>query len=218
METNQSDGVTSESQDISNVESHEENQEENGSADDDKSGDKVDYKTFKKLLSQRKADQERIRELTKAQKELSDIKERQRQNEEAKLRKQGEFEKLLESEREKTKKLLEENETYKKTEETNMKLHALFSNLDGHVDKKYWGHFRLDNVIIDPTSGEVDETSVANEIERFKKEHPILIGGHERRDMPNDQPRGSKLTYDAWLKLPPKEMKKRRFELMKGAR
>jgi DNA repair exonuclease SbcCD ATPase subunit len=96
------------------------------------------------------------------------------------------------------------------------KLAAFLDTIADTVPQKYWGHIDLEAIAVNPDSGVVDPTTVAKEVERFKKEYPELIHKRKTTGQPSDAPKGgsTKLSREEWLALPLKEMKARAKEVL----
>ncbi len=132
-----------------------------------------------------------------------------------KLEKDGEYQKLLEAERKEREKLAAQLAQATEREQARAKLTAFVSTIEHKIPKNYLGLVDLDEIAIDPDTGEVDGTSVAAYVDKFKTTYPEILVGANRRSMPNEAPPGgAKLTYEQWLTLPTEEMKRRRKEVM----
>jgi len=164
--------------------------------------DSVAYETHVKLLKEKKKLQEELDATQKA------IKER----EEADLRAKEDFKKIAELRETEAKELREKLTTVEARERNGMKLDAFLSSLDGAVDKRFWGHIPLDQIVVDPESGEPDPMSVTKVVEWFRKEYFDIIKKPGQATVPNTAPQGSagngKITRAAWLALDHKEMSK----------
>lgn len=167
--------------------------------------DLVSEEWRKRILSEKKKVQEE-RDLLRAEKE-----ERERKDLEAK----GEYQKLLElakAEADAAKNRLREIEEERLQ---GKKAAALLKALDNSLPDKFYGFLNLDDVIIDPSTGEINQLSVTKAAEQFKTNYPELLIKRDGPRLPNNAPQGAgKLTREEWLKLPVDEMKKRRKELV----
>lgn len=163
--------------------------------------DSVAYETHQKLLGEKKRVQADLDVLLKAQEE----------RERKELESKGEYQKLLENERKKA----EEADTKFKSLQSEMiqgrKGNAILKALDHGVDPKFFAFLPLDQVLLDPDTGEINQTSVAKAAENFRKDFPELLKGKNGPQLPNAAPQGSALTIsrDEWEKLKTSnEMKK----------
>jgi len=172
--------------------------------------DLVAYETYQKAVDEAKKAKERARKLE------ADAKER----EEADLRAKEDYKKIAELREQEAKAAKEELALVKAREQNAVKLDAFLSTLDGKVDRKFWGHINLSQILIDPETGDVDQMSVAKEVDRFRKEYFEIIQKPGQNQLPNaaPQPGGVQqyIAYDEWKKLPLKEQKARYAEMREG--
>jgi predicted nuclease with TOPRIM domain len=176
--------------------------------------DQVSYDTHRKLLGEKKKLQT---EFEKLNSKLKEVENAERERVEKELREKEDYKKLLEL---KDKELAEKAKVLQEIEEqkvNSMKLSSILKNLGGEVDNKYWIHFDLDKVVIDPATKAVDPLSVSKVVEEFKKTYPEIIKTPDKKAMPNNFPAGGSadITYDEWLRLPAKEMKARLKDVIK---
>lgn len=183
-----------------------------GSSPDLKEGDKVDYRSYQKVLDEKK----RVADENAALKrtiEAKDAAERERQA--ADLKAKEDYKALAElREKENTElkgKLAERDTMFSEAE----KLSAFTRLLGGHIQPQYLGLVNTAEIIIDPATGKVDEGSVALAVKNFRAKYPEVIST-KKGALPAGAPAGSggSLTYEAWLKLPAKEMVERRNEVV----
>lgn len=164
--------------------------------------DTVAYETHVKLLKEKK----------KLQEEYDAIQKQNRDREEADLRLKEDFKKIAELREAEAAELRSKLTTVEARERNAIKLDAFLSSLDGSVDKRFWGHIPLDQIIVDPESGEPDPMSVTKVVEAFRKEYYDIIKKPGQPTVPNTAPQGApgsgKITRAAWLTLDHKEMVK----------
>jgi len=156
---------------------------------------------YRKLLEEKKSAQSQLDEL------LKEKEEKQRKD----LEKRGEYQKLLEIERKRADDALGKLSQVEAQRAEAKKMRAILRALDNGLDEKYFGFLPTDSVAIDPDTGEVNETSVVQAAEAFKKQYPEILRPKAGVKMPSDAPKGNAadtISHDAWLKLPLKEMKK----------
>ena len=180
-----------------------------GEASGDQETGEVSYSTYKKTLSQLKNLQEKYKEqgLT-----LNSFVEKEQQLEQKRLEEQGEYKKLLDLERQKLSQYEQERDSYKNKLITAHKLNAFNEKLPSKIaNPKYYSHVPVDDILIDPETGLVDDSSVDSVVSSFIKEHPTLLET-KSNPMPSDAP-GTKstLTHAEWLKLPSLKEKKARM-------
>lgn len=134
----------------------------------------VKRESHQKLLAEKKRLAEQMAEKDA---QLAKFEADQRQREEDDLQAKEDFKTMLEN---RDKELAET-----KSELTNLKTHfsesrkldAVLSTMQKPLPKKYWGLIPLDEVAIDPTTGNPDEMSVTNVVEKFKETYPEVIAG-----------------------------------------
>jgi hypothetical protein len=168
--------------------------------------DTVAYETYRRVLGEKKKEQEKREALEKQIKEY----------EEKSLLEQNKFKEAYES----TKKLLDDTNKRlvdienQKTE--SLKFASFLESLNGKLDRKYWNLVDLSNIIIDPATGQVDANSINNVVASFKKTYPEVIQKPNQANLPNSAPQsnpeGQVITRSNWLKLPVADMKKWRPE------
>lgn len=185
-----------------------------GTEDAGEKKDFVQYETYSRVLSQHKKTKSENEQLAA---ELEAYKRKERELEEKRLSEQGEYKKLLEM----TRKQLADEESKRLEYATQLldqhRLNAIKERLPGKIKRpEYLSFIDVSKVAIDPETGMVDERSVVEVVDGFVKEHGFLIERQGTRDLPYNAPGSgqSELTYEQWLKLPLKEQKARRKEVM----
>ena len=176
--------------------------------------EKVSRKELEKLLRQRKADQEKNRELSL---KLEAIEREKQELEQKKLEEEGNWRELYESKNKTLAEMQNEVKSYKtKLEETektflsSAKLAAVIEKLPAKISKKeYYNFIDVDSVLIDPETGDFDEASISNVANDFVKEHSRLLDFTNSKKLPNDAPHGNdSLSRETWLKMSPKDQRK----------
>lgn len=161
----------------------------------------VSYETHRKLLGEKKKVQEErdAFALEKAEREKKLMEER------------GEFQKLAElakTEVDSLKAKLQEVESGRLAAK---KANALLKALDHGIPEKFYGFLPMDEVLVDPETGEVNAMSVAKAADNFRKNFPELIVSKTNAKFPNNAPQGSAvstISREEWLKLDHLEMVK----------
>lgn len=154
-------------------------------ASEEKPTNTIAYETHKKLLNQRKGDQEKIRNM---EQQLTEFMNAQKQTEEQKLLEQGKLQELVELKEKELQEARQENSAYKSDFDKAMKLSAFREKLGGTVDHNdYYKFVNTDKIILDPEAG-VDEESVEAVVNQFKQEHYKLYTPKVSKSLPNDAP------------------------------
>lgn len=194
-------------------------QESSGSAEANQSQDKVAYETYQKLLGEKKS---RDAQLAEYQKRFDEIEAKRKADAEAKLKEKEDFASLLKLREEELNELKDRlnakdselGET-KRTIENGIKLQTFLGALEGNVDRKFWNMIDLDSIVIDPTSGTPDPTSIKRTADLFAKTYPELIRKNQTARTPDSAASGAQgLSYEQWLKLPVEEMKRRQKDII----
>ena len=178
--------------------------------------DFVQYETYSRVLSQHKKSQAEA-EAVKAR--LAEYEAREKEREEKRLAEEGNYKQLLENER----KARAEEEAKRKDYERKLidghKLNAVLEKLPGKIKRpEYYSFIDTDKIIIDPSTGEIDERSLEIVKSEFLQNHGSLLERASGTGLPYNAPttQSGGLTYDQWLQLPLKEQKTRRKEVMEN--
>lgn len=148
----------------------------------------INYDTHKKLLNQRKSDQEKMRNM---EQQLNEFMQAQKANEENKLKEQGKFQELVIEREKEIADLKNENINYKTSFDKAVKLSAFREQLGGTVDNSsYYDFVNVDEIVLDPDTGVVDNSSVESVVNQFKQTHSKLYTPKVSKALPNDAPRG----------------------------
>lgn len=195
---------------------HLENLNENSQENLDQAKDTVKYDTYSRVLGKLKkteAEREEMRSKIQA------YEQKERELEEKRLTEQGEYKKLLELERKKRIEEESKRTQYEKDLLDAHKLNALKEKLPGKVKRnEYYNFVDLDKIVIDPSTGHIDETSLQEVADHFVNEHGSLIERKGSVGLPQNAARDGMqtLSYEQWLTLPLKEQKARRKEVMEN--
>jgi len=146
----------------------------------------ISYSTHKRLLSQRKSDQEKMRDL---EKQLETINTETKSNADAELEKQGEYKKLLETRNAELDKARGDNSLLA-TELTNTwKKQAFFGKLKGKLRKPEYEKFvDYSNIALDPETKLVDDESVNLAVNSFMDNYADLLETTSVRTLPANAP------------------------------
>lgn len=159
------------------------------------------------LLSEKKNVSEKLKTFEQSAKEKQDLELKAKEDYKALVE-------LRDSELLTTKKELEAERFQR---QQGQKLDAFLSVVEGKIDQKYWSMIDLEQVKINPDSKAIDQMSVSQAVDAFKKTYPELIKtGISQFTPPNAPANGEALTYEKWLTLPLKEQKARYLEMKKN--
>lgn len=170
----------------------------------------VSYETYTKVLDEAKAAKAKVKE----------YEDNFNRTKEEKLKADGDWKGLLESRETKIKELEQvNNELSSKHHSLNeritdsKKLSSILGKLEGNLDQKYFGLIDLNDVKINPETGEIDDMSASAVAERFKVEYPETIRKVFNPKSMGEGKNGSDningvISRDAWLKLSYQDQKK----------
>lgn len=140
---------------------------------DSSTDDTVAYDTHRKLLSQRKKDQERLAEF---EAELDKYREAERKREQEKLEARGEYEKILTSYKEENERLKNQMEEGKRRSIESAKLQAFVNSLPGKLrNQQYLAFVNTSEIAVDPETNTVDDISLKRAVDDFLRDHGALI-------------------------------------------
>lgn len=176
--------------------------------------DVVDYATHKKLLDQRKSDQNKLREL---ETKLADFDKKQKDLEESEAKSKGDWKTLVEARDAKIAELSKLNQdlsgelTGVKGQITDAKkLSAFEKKLGGKLkQEEYYEFVDLDKIAVDPETGKIDDASLAAYTNDFSTKFKDLISFGKGKLPDEAGKRAGQLTYEEWLKLPVAEKRAR---------
>lgn len=171
--------------------------------------DGLSLEKHQKLLDEKKKEKARADALAARLKEYED-KEKLKEEEDAKKR--GDFETILKSREEEIAKLKSEVTSYRDTITYSQKMNAVLDAVGTKVEDKWLKLIDADKVVINPSTGEIDQASVNKLVENLKKDWPEMIR-MKHGALPSDAPKGNdagSIKRSEWEKLPTKEMRKYR--------
>jgi len=170
----------------------------------------VSYETYTKVLDEAKAAKAKVKE----------YEDNFNRTKEEKLKADGDWKGLLESRESRIKELeLANSEISTKHNSLSeritdsKKLSSILGKLEGNLDQKYYGLIDLNDVKINPETGEIDDMSASAVAERFKVEYPETIRKIFNPKSMGEGKNGTDningvISRDAWLKLSYQEQKK----------
>jgi hypothetical protein len=178
--------------------------------------DMVSYETHRKLLGEKKRLQDEAQALKAKLEEKLKAEQEQQEKE---MKDKEEWKKLVEirdKELTETKSKLTE---YQQGIRNSKKASAFLGELAKRnisVRSSYYDLIDVDQIAVDPSTEEIDLSSVKKYADAWVTDHfELAKATSSSSKLPNNAPQGngSQLTYDEWLKLPPSEMKKRYKEM-----
>lgn len=135
--------------------------------------DKVAYDTHRKLLSQRKKDQEKLAAI---EAELESYRAEEQKRELKKLEDKGEYEKILSSYKEENSRLKNQIDEGKRRSVESAKLQAFVNSLPGKLrNQQYLAFVDTNEIAVDPETNTVDEVSLKRTVDDFLRDHSSLI-------------------------------------------
>lgn len=163
----------------------------------------VSYDTHRRVLDEKK----------RIQAELEQFRKEKSEREQKELEAKGEYQKMLENERAERAKAEAKLKQVEEQETGRRKLGAILSAVGGKIDSKFFGLVPIEDVAVDPDSGEIDAMSVTKAVEKLKATYPEIIKGTGGPKLPGQQPgsksgQPEKIARSAWLRLSSAEMKK----------
>lgn len=192
----------------------------------DNSKDVVSHESHKKLLAQRKADQEKLKAMQARLQDLeskeADLAKKEADLAEQKLKDEGNWKALLEAREvraakleEQVKTLAEVNKGYEDKFTNAVKLNAFKDAIGGTLRKnEYYSFVDTNKIALDPETGVVDDKSLKLYANDFVNQFKELINFKSAVKLPNEAGDHSEggLSYEDWVKLAqtnPSEAKKR---------
>lgn len=185
--------------------------DQNDNPSGDQVEDKVSHETYKKLLAQRKADQEKLKTLSaqfeETKKALDLIKEKEKEVMEEKAKGQGDYKALVENRENEIKTLKEQLEQFKSEKENlehsfidMVKLSAFNEALGGKIKhKKFYSLVELDKIAIDPETKRVDASTLKDYVKNFTTEFKDIIEFKDAKMNENAASRGQGYSYEDYL-------------------
>ena len=178
------------------------NHEASSQTGNESSSDFVARETYLKSLNQEKNVRNRLRT---TEEELQKLRDENKKFVEEKLYSEGEKDKLLEIRTKERDEYRNKYENLSTDVVEGEKISAFLDKLPGRLaNKEYYNFIPTKDIVIDPTTGEIDESSLTEAVNQFSKKHSMLITPLNGRKLPNDAANSAStdLSYEAWLKLP----------------
>lgn len=168
--------------------------------------DSVSYETHRKLLAEKKKRDEEVR---LKDEQLVALQRKEKEREENDLKEKENFKKLVEI---RDKELADERAKYNglnTTIQESVKFNSFLEALPGQIDRKFWKMVDTSGIVIDPSTGEPDPTSVKAAADKFQAEFSELIQVGGKAKLPNNeagQYQGA-MNDDVWNKMSAKDKK-----------
>ena len=160
-----------------------------GSAKTEEEVKEVSFSTHKRLLGEKKKAVNRISEL---EQRLASYELQNKEQEEKEQEAQGQWQTLKSSYQESMSKMESQLQAYKQRDTDAQKLNALNKFLPAKPKKsEYYSFVELDDIILDPTTGKVDEDSAKIVAQNFAENFGDLLGTTNNAKIPQHQANGS---------------------------
>lgn len=144
----------------------------------------ISVSAYKKLLTQRKNDQEKMRSL---QESIDSFTQEKSAQEEAKLEADGEFKKINEMLKAELSQTKEDNQLLATAIQNTKKKQAFYSKLDGKLESvAYEAFIDLESIAINPETQDVDSQSVEMVVKNFLSEHGKLVEPKNAKTIPGN--------------------------------
>lgn len=183
-------------------------------------GETVPRDAFRKVLAQRKRDQEEknsaLVKLREYEQKLSAFEEKENLKRDEELKNRGEFEKILKSREEEILKYKQRETEIQRELQLEHSRQAFLSLLPGKLANPEYINLIPVNQVKYDASGDIDMKNLESLVENWKKSHFRLIDmPGSTAQLPNHSAERKKgLTHAEWLKLPIKEKKMRIGEVI----
>lgn len=174
-----------------------------GGDDDSSKSSEALEKHAQKLLDEKRKATERAKA---AEQELALLRQKEREREDQELEKQKNFEALLKKQKEETAAERAKREALENQVVEAIKSNAFRKVLGAQVDDKYKSTIDLSKIAIDPETGEVDQMSVAQYVEDYRKTYPEIIKVPGQNRMQSNEPKGEpsrKMSHAEWVAMKP---------------
>lgn len=165
------------------------------SGDDDKKS--VAYETHVKLLGEKKRLAER---LAAQESDLEKFRAAEKERETKELEAAKNYDQIQKNLKEELAKKDEQLKLVHTERVQARKLDAFIKTLGASLEQKYWGLVDIDQIAIDPATGQIDDMSVSKYVDAYRKTYPETIRT-QAPGMPSKAPEGSpqgKLTVEQW--------------------
>jgi hypothetical protein len=191
------------------------NGDASGKPDESNEDKRPSYESHQKLLSEKKAIQDKAKRLEEENAEFkrkhSELDRKNQDDERKKLEDKEQFKDLYTKTREELAAKDEKISSLLKAQVDARKMSSFLDAIKGDIPRQYWGLVDIDKIALD--GDKVDEFSVQKYVEDFRTTYKDIIKPIDNRRMPSDSPpaddSASNLTYDQWLKLSAKDKEKK---------
>jgi len=172
-------------------------------ADETPKGDTVKYESYRKVVGQNKRIAD---ENATLREQLEKIEADRKAASEAKLVEQNEWKTLAEQRAEEAKAAREEANQLKSQQVNARKLDAVLKK--ANVKRKFWNMVDLDAVILNPETGDVEDSTILKEVERLSREFPEVLESANGPKLDNSAPipnTNGSLTIEKYAQMTAKE-------------
>ena len=150
--------------------------------------DSVKYETYRQVLSEKKKRDEQLSELNQ---KLQSLEQANKEREEKELREKENWKALLEKRELELKDINDRYHNVLQQQVIGTKASAFMNQIGGLKNDRYLEFVPFDEIGYDEETGKVDEVSLRNVIDKFRKEHEALIASKPAAPLPASAPRGA---------------------------
>lgn len=162
----------------------------------DTNSNSVSYESHRKLLNEYKQSKTKLSEI---ESKYQEIVKRLEQEEEVKLKEQQKWREIAEKKEKELKNAVEQITFLNKKHQNKIKEDHFKKALGADLKKAFMQHVDLDSIQLDEKTGEIDEMTLQNVVEKFKDEFPELVPNfndndtqQKNRSLPPTKPNGRK--------------------------
>lgn len=167
------------------------------------SSDTVKYESYRKVVGQNKRLSE---DVTQMRERLQAMEDAEKARHEKQLQEQNQWQELAKIKEQEAAEARAEAQALKEQQLEARKLDAVLRAIPGKVDRDYWSLFDLDKVLVNPDTGQIEDTTVRSLADDFLTKHRRVVdfpASNARIDPTAPVPNRSTgtLSHDDWLAL-----------------
>lgn len=167
--------------------------------------DSVKYETYQKVLNEKK---KRDEDFKAAQEELAKLKKLEKERTEAELKAKEDYKKLVELREQELNEFKSKYEGLSTTIQESVKFNSFLEALPGQLPKKFWKMVDTSEIVIDPSTGDPDPSSVKKVADKFQAEFGELVQTPGKAKLPNKAAGSATVINEqVWAAMSPKEKK-----------